>query len=57
MDPTRWIALALTRVRSLIRPGVVNREIEEELDFHLEMERRKLAAAGLRSAHWTRPCR
>lgn len=35
------------RLRALFRPGAVERELNEELAFHLELETRKLIAEGL----------
>jgi predicted permease len=41
-----WRDLRL-RVRALLSPRRVERELDDELAFHLEMETRKLVAAGL----------
>jgi hypothetical protein len=38
------------RVRALAAPRKVERELDEELGFHLEMETRKQLAAGLSPA-------
>ena len=35
------------RLRALLRPARVEQDLQEELDFHLEMDARKHAAAGL----------
>lgn len=42
-----WITKMHMGLRAFARPTLVHREIEEELDFHLEMERRKLGASGM----------
>ncbi|MES2524773.1 MAG: ABC transporter permease [Gemmatimonadota bacterium] len=47
MEPTRWIKRWRKRLRALVRTDAVNRELDEELAFHLEMETRKNMSAGM----------
>ncbi len=42
----RWINNLMFRLRALFRPGAMERELDEEVGFHLEMESRKLSAEG-----------
>ena len=42
-----WIEGLLRRLRALLRRGVLEREMDEELRHHLEMERDELARGGL----------
>ncbi len=43
----RWISESLFRLRATLLPGRMEREMEEEMAFHLEMEAQKLAQRGL----------
>ena len=43
----RWSKRWLRRLRALVRRGAVERELDEELAFHLEMETEKLRRQGL----------
>ena len=45
------------RARALLRPGSVERELDEELAFHIECESRKLMAGGLDAAEARRRAR
>jgi len=38
MHPERWLDIARLRLRSLVRRGQVERELDKELRFHLEQE-------------------
>src|SRR5262245_57118450 len=38
------------RIRRFLRPGIVEREMDDKLAFHIECETRKLTAGGLGAA-------
>lgn len=46
----RWVRRMAFRLRTLLGRSGMERELREEVDFHLEMEARKHAAAGLPAA-------
>src|SRR5262249_49726689 len=43
----RWIDMTFRRLRSLLRAGVVERELDEELRYHLDRQIEEYLAAGL----------
>ena len=43
----RWMKLWRKRLRALVHTEAVDRELDEELAFHLEMETEKYLRAGL----------
>jgi predicted permease len=43
----RWLSNLAFRLRTLLRPGRTERELTEEVEFHLDMETRKLIEQGL----------
>jgi len=43
----RWISDVWFRLRATFAPGRMEREMDEEMDFHLEMEARKLVREGV----------
>src|ERR1043166_4596320 len=43
----RWLSDLMFRLRALLRPGRAERELTEEVEFHLEMETRKLIEQGM----------
>jgi predicted permease len=43
----RWIANLAFRLRAVLAPGKMERELDDEVTFHLEMETRKLMARGM----------
>ncbi len=43
----RWIANLAFRLRATLAPGKMERELDDEVAFHLEMEARKLAQRGM----------
>src|ERR1043166_716275 len=43
----RWLSDLMFRLRALLRPGRAERELTEEVEFHLEMEARKLIGQGM----------
>jgi putative ABC transport system permease protein len=43
----RWISEIVFRLRATLFPGRMEREMEEEMAFHLEMEARKLLQRGM----------
>ncbi|HEV8355668.1 MAG TPA: ABC transporter permease [Gemmatimonadales bacterium] len=43
----RWLSNLAFRLRALLRPGRAERELTEEVEFHLEMETRKLIGQGM----------
>jgi putative ABC transport system permease protein len=43
----RWISEIVFRLRATLFQGRREREMEEEMAFHLEMEARKLAQRGM----------
>ena len=47
----------LFRLRALLRPGTMERELEEEFAFHIEMEEQKLLASGYPPAEAARRAR
>jgi putative ABC transport system permease protein len=47
VNPLDVVRGVLVRVRSLLRPGRVDAELDEELHYHLEREAGRLAAGGL----------
>lgn len=47
IDPARWIKRWQKRVRALLRTADVDRELDEELAFHLEMETAKNVRNGM----------
>src|SRR5438874_10563128 len=47
----------LYRLRALLRHGDMERELEDELRFHLERETEKLVRAGMSQEHATRQAR
>ena len=42
----RFLRNLLFRLRALLRPGTMERELQDEFAFHLEMEAKKLSAIG-----------
>ena len=46
----RWIHDVAFRLRALFAPGSVEREMDEEMAFHLEMEARKYMRQGMSEA-------
>jgi putative ABC transport system permease protein len=52
-----WAKRWLRRLRTLVRRGAVERELDEELAFHLEMETEKLRRSGLSAAEARRRAR
>src|SRR3954471_15737559 len=47
MRPTYWLRLAHTRLRGLLRRESVEREMEEELRFHLRMRAEENVRRGM----------
>jgi len=45
--PRDLLRAAVLRVRGLLRPGAADRELDEEMRFHLEMEASRLTRAGV----------
>ena len=43
----RWLSNLSFRLRTLLRSGRAERELTEEVEFHLEMETQKLIGKGL----------
>jgi hypothetical protein len=43
----RWIANLVFRLRATVAPGRMERELDDEIAFHIEMEARKLAERGI----------
>ncbi|HSE47353.1 MAG TPA: permease prefix domain 1-containing protein, partial [Gemmatimonadales bacterium] len=43
----RFLRNLLFRLRALVRPGAMERELQDEFEFHLEMETQKLVRGGL----------
>lgn len=52
-----WTRRWSRRLRALVRPRAVERELDDELAFHLEMETEKLRRAGLSAAEARRQAR
>jgi predicted permease len=50
MHPERWFDIVRMRLRSLLRSGAVERELERELRFHVEQETDKNVSLGLPAA-------
>jgi predicted permease len=50
MHPERWFDIVRLRVRSLLRRGAVERELDRELQFHLDQEIEKNARLGMAPA-------
>src|SRR5215471_7351215 len=47
MDPRRWYDLIGMRLRSLTRPGRVEKALDKELRFHLEQQMAEYLASGM----------
>ena len=47
MSPLAFSARIFRRARALLRRDVVERDLDDEIRFHLEMETRKLERGGL----------
>ena len=43
----RFLGTLLFRLRALVRPGAMERELQDEFAFHIEMETKKLISEGL----------
>jgi putative ABC transport system permease protein len=54
---SEWLSDARYRLRAVFRRRVLERELDEELRFHLEREARKLEGEGLAPAEATRRAR
>jgi putative ABC transport system permease protein len=53
----RWVRDVWFRLRSLLDRSTMDRELREEIDFHLEMETRKLEGRGMAPADARREAR
>ncbi len=47
----RWVSNIRFRIRAILRPDRMEKEMDEEMAFHLDMEVRKLMREGLDPAH------
>src|SRR5215469_12607191 len=47
MHPERWLDIVYLRLRSLVRRGAVERDLDRELRFHLDQEIEKNVRLGL----------
>ncbi|MFC1660382.1 ADOP family duplicated permease [Gemmatimonadota bacterium] len=53
----RWISNLVFRLRATLAPGKMERDLSDEMAFHLEMEGRKLVAQGMSPAEAQRQAR
>jgi hypothetical protein len=54
MNPTRWIAALPVRVRSIVRRARAEKDLDDELSFHLAMQARAARDAGFSEAEAVR---